>query len=151
MHGLPICLNTFLYLHTISHFRYENLGDHFEQVGLCLRTHGNSKRLPANSFPAEETSHLAMFIKNYARAHGLPLPGRVPGHRDKVVILPCQVQGSMHCKLVRNRLAEVNSMSSGSQYFHTFLSVHQALTCASCANRTAFPFNMRHVYQRMKR
>ena len=91
MHGLPICLNTFLYLHTISHFRYENLGDHFEQVGLCLRTHGNSKRLPANSFPAEETSHLAMFIKNYARAHGLPLPGRVPGHRDKVVILPSDI------------------------------------------------------------
>lgn len=36
----------------------------------------------------EDVERLTAFIKNYARAHGLPLPGRVPRHRDKVVVLP---------------------------------------------------------------
>ena len=27
----------------------------------------------------------------YARAHGLPLPGRLPGHRDEAVALPSDV------------------------------------------------------------
>ena len=35
--------------------------------------------------------HVMTFIKNYARAHGLPLPGRVPGHRDKVMVLPSDI------------------------------------------------------------
>ena len=34
---------------------------------------------------------MATFIKNYTCAHGLPLPGRVPGHRDKVMVLPTDV------------------------------------------------------------
>ena len=31
---------------------------------------------------------MVSFIKNFAKAHGMPLPGRVPGHCDKVIILP---------------------------------------------------------------
>ena len=84
VHGVPICLKTFLYLHCMSRTRYENLVHHYYQNGLCPRVHGNARRLPPNTLPQEEVVHLVTFIKNYDRAHGLPLPGRVPGHRDKV-------------------------------------------------------------------
>lgn len=81
MHGKLICLQTFLYFHNISHARYYNLVHHYEQNGLC-------PRLPYIAFSLEDTTHAITFIENYARAHGLPLPGRVPGHRDKVMALP---------------------------------------------------------------
>ena len=53
--------------------------------------HGNTKRLPANSLPKEDIDYLITFITNYASAHGVPLPGRVPGHRDKVLVLPADI------------------------------------------------------------
>ena len=49
------------------------------------------KRLPPNSFSHETISMVTTFINNYGRAHGLPLPGRVPGHRDKVILLPSDI------------------------------------------------------------
>ena len=82
---------TYLYLHCLSRKRYQNLLQHYQQHGLCPRMHGNTKRLPANSLPKEDIDYLITFITNYASAHGVPLPGRVPGHRDKVLILPADI------------------------------------------------------------
>ena len=65
--------------------RYENLVRHCHQNELCPRVHGDTKCLPPNTLPEEEAVHLFTFIKDCARAHGLPLPGRVPGHRDKAM------------------------------------------------------------------
>ena len=90
-HGLQVCFNTYLYLHCLSHKRYQNLLQHYQQHGLCPRMHGNTKRLPANSLPKEDIDYLITFITNYAPAHGVPLPGRVPGHRDKVLVLPADI------------------------------------------------------------
>ena len=87
IHGLQICRKT-MFLHCLSHKRLENLIQHFDQIGLSTRTHGNMKRLPKNTLSFEDTNRLTTFVTNYARAHGLPLPGRLPGHRDKVVALP---------------------------------------------------------------
>ena len=106
-HGTQVCISTYLYLHTISRTHYENLVSHYTDFGLCLRIHGNSKRLPANTFPLEATTHLTTFVKNYARAHGLPLPGRVPGHRDKVLVLPCD-ETKAHIYLLYKRACETN-------------------------------------------
>ena len=89
--GVRICLTTFLFIHCMSRFRYEGLVHHFEEHGVCTRQHGNMKRLPGNATPQEDITRLTTFIKNYARAHAMPLPGRVPGHRDKVMILPSDV------------------------------------------------------------
>ena len=56
-------------------------------MGLCTRVHGNSKRLPYNYCSKEEIAHLISFFTNYARAHGMPLPGQIPGYRSKVMLL----------------------------------------------------------------
>ena len=64
---------------------------HYKQAGLCTRTHGNSKRAPSNAIPYDDVRHLTTYITNFAKAHGMPLPGRVPGHRDKVMVLPSDI------------------------------------------------------------
>jgi hypothetical protein len=91
IHGVLICRKTFMFLHCVGHKRLEHLIRHFDGVGVDTRQHGNSKRLPKNTTPYEEVNRLTLFITNYARAHGLPLPGRVPGHRDKTMVLPSDV------------------------------------------------------------
>lgn len=91
IHGVRICRKMFLFLHCMSHFRYDNLVRHFKQHGLCTRTHGNFKRTPVNTIPFEEVSRVTSFISNFAEGHSMPLPGRVPGHRDKVVVLPSDI------------------------------------------------------------
>ena len=75
----------------MSHVRFDNLMSHYKEFGLCTRMYGNTKRQPAHTFSFNDISHLTTFITNFARAHGSPLPGRVPGHRDKVMILPADI------------------------------------------------------------
>ena len=87
-HAQQICRTTFLFLHGISKHHYENLLKHYTTHGLAVRQHGNLKRLPANALPEAIVEHIVTFITNFASAHALSLPGRVPGHKDKVMILP---------------------------------------------------------------
>lgn len=88
-HKLRICLNSFLFLHAMSHKRFEALQRHFDSLGLLSRVHGNVKRLPPNTRPPEDTFRALGFIDNFSEIHGLPLPGRMPNHRDSdLVILP---------------------------------------------------------------
>ena len=87
-HAQQICRTTFSFLHGISNHHYENLLKHYTTHGLAVRQHGNLKRLPANALPEAIVEHIVTFITNFASAHALSLPGRVPGHKDKVMILP---------------------------------------------------------------
>ena len=87
LHGVRICRKTFLFIHCMSGSRYERLVSHYKETGLCTRLHGNSKCLPHNACSHEAISRLTSFVTNYARAHGMPLPGRIPGHRSKVMLL----------------------------------------------------------------
>ena len=87
-HAQQICRTTFLFLHGISKHRYENLIKHYTSHGLGVRQHGNLKRLPTNTLPEAIVEYIVTFITNFASAHALPLPGHVPGHKDKVMILP---------------------------------------------------------------
>lgn len=94
-HKLRICLNTFLFLHAISHKRFEALQRHFDSLGLLSRVHGNVKRLPPNTRPPEDTFRALGFIDNFSEIHGLPLPGRMPNHRDSdLVLLPSDMSKS---------------------------------------------------------
>ena len=90
-HGIQICRKTFMFLHHVSKKRLENLIRHYDELGLCTRVHGNTNRLPKNAFSLEETVHVTTFITNYARAHAVPLPGCLPSHKDKVMILPSDI------------------------------------------------------------
>lgn len=91
VHGLEVCRQTFMFLHCIGHKRLENLLKHFEQIGLNTCVHGNTKRLPVTTLFFEDTNRLVAFITNYARVHAMPLPGRLPGHKDKVMVLPSDI------------------------------------------------------------
>ena len=91
LHGFRVCRTAFLFLHCVSWFRYDSIVSHYKQTALCTRIHGNSKCAPANAIPYEGVHHLVSFIKNFSKAHGMPLPGRVPWHRDKVMILPSDI------------------------------------------------------------
>lgn len=82
INGIQVCRTTFLFVHCMSCY---------EDTGLTTRVHGNAKRLPANAFTHESVTKAVTFVKNYARAHAMPLPGRLPGHRDKVMVLPSDV------------------------------------------------------------
>ena len=67
-YGVRVCRVTFCFLHRFAEHR------------LITLTHGNVKRLPSNVISFEEVT---TFIQNFARANGMPLPGRVPNHRDR--------------------------------------------------------------------
>lgn len=86
---MVICKSSFLFLHATTIKRFKNLCHHFDLNGLVPRTHGNAKRVPHNAFPLEVTKRVLDFIVNYAETHALPLPGRLPSHRDfQVMLLP---------------------------------------------------------------
>ena len=63
------------------------------QNGLSLRTHGNTKRLPANTLAFSVTEGVAQFISSFAAIHALPLPGRIPGQfsDERVLLLPSEM------------------------------------------------------------
>ena len=53
-----------------------------------MSRHGNSGRLPKHTCSIEQVQEVKSFIVNYARAHGLPVPGRLPNAKGKVLLLP---------------------------------------------------------------
>lgn len=44
--------------------------------------------LPKHTCTFEQVQEVKTFIENYATAHGLPVPGRLPNTKDKVLLLP---------------------------------------------------------------
>jgi hypothetical protein len=102
-HGHSICLKTFLFIHSIGKKRFRNLLKHYQLNGVSPRVHGNVKRRPWNaaSFPDKERA--VTFIKNFAEAHALPLPGRMPKFFDySIMLLPSDVsKASVHREYVK--------------------------------------------------
>ena len=88
-HSHPVCLQTFLFLHGIGKKRFRNLVKHYKLNGVAPRTHGNYKRKPWNAAKFEDKERALKFITNYAEAHALPLPGRMPHFSDyNIMLLP---------------------------------------------------------------
>ena len=86
---LPICQDTFRFLHLIGQKQHENLIKHLETYGLTPRVHGNKGKQPHNAFLFEDRVHVKNFIENVAVARGIPLPGRLPNVKDlSVTLLP---------------------------------------------------------------
>ena len=87
--GHRICIKTFLFLHGVSHHRYENLCRHYSRHGVTPRRHGNLGRSPKHALSLAQTQSIVLFLCNFASVHALPLPGRVPGNFDeRYVLLP---------------------------------------------------------------
>ena len=66
-------------MHAVGCKYFKNLVAHFAKNGLSLRTHGNTKRLPANTTPFSVVQDVVQFITNFAAVRALPLRGRIPG------------------------------------------------------------------------
>lgn len=62
---------------------------HYIATGLLARTHGNTNRLPKNALTFTEVKNVVKFLENYAEAHAILLPGRIPGYkRTDLQLLP---------------------------------------------------------------
>ena len=86
--GKRICRVTFLFLYTLSLKRYRNFLQHVCHNGIVLRVHGNYRKVPHNRIPFDDIQAIVTYLRNLATTHAKPLPGRVPGHKDKALLLP---------------------------------------------------------------
>lgn len=75
-------------MHCISRNRYLRVSELYAKEGLTVSKHGNSGRLPKHTCTFEQMNEVNTFIENYASTHGLPVPGRLPNTKDKVLLLP---------------------------------------------------------------
>ena len=90
-HGIPVCRTTFLFLHGIGKRRLDNVRVSYQNDGLTSRTHGNCNRRPHNGFTTHELIYTVTYIKNYAEANGILLPGQIPGFKKTdIQLLPTQ-------------------------------------------------------------
>lgn len=65
------------------------LKQHYIACGLSTRVHGNTKRLPKNALTYREIQNVLKFLKSYAQANAILLPGRIPGYKqDDLQLLP---------------------------------------------------------------
>lgn len=83
----PICKEMFLNLYGISKSRFQRLVDHYQNHGISLRIHGNSKRLPHNALPLDVAEDIKNFLSNYADENAVLLPRRIPGFKNKDIQL----------------------------------------------------------------
>ena len=83
-HSQPICKEMFLNLYGISKSRFQRLLEHFENHGISLRIHGNSKRLPHNVLPVAIAEDVKSFRSNFVDENAVLLPGRIPGFKMKI-------------------------------------------------------------------
>ena len=79
-HGKPICVYTFIFIHTMDITRFKNISSSFQKCGFLQCTHGNTKRLPWNSLSLSSIQHVISFWVNYTEENGLVFPGRIPGY-----------------------------------------------------------------------
>ena len=88
-HGIKVCQTMFLFLHVMSKQRFVTLCQHVDASGIVTRIHGNTKKTPANTCSSVQIDDIVKFIDNVADSHAMPLPGRLPYHRDsRVLLLP---------------------------------------------------------------
>lgn len=97
-HGRLICLKTFLFIHSIGKKRFRNLLKRYQLNGVSPRVHENVKRRPWNAASFSDKERAVTFIKNFAEAHALPLPGQMPKFYDySIMLLPSDVsKASVH-------------------------------------------------------
>lgn len=92
--GRRVCRETFMFMHTLSQKKYHNLLVHYGKNGLISREHGNLHCIPHNRIPFNDIKAIVTFITRFAEIHALPLPGRMPNHKTKALLLPSDISKS---------------------------------------------------------
>ena len=86
--SVPICREMFLHLYGLSDSRFRRLREHYQTHGICVRIHGNTKRLPENTLSQATIEGVKTFLTNYIEENAISLPGRIPGFKsDEVKVL----------------------------------------------------------------
>ena len=86
--SLPICKEMFLLFYGLSDSRFRRLKEHYQNHGVSLRTHGNTKRLPHNTLSQATIEEVKAFLSNYVEENAIFLPGRIPGFKsDEIKVL----------------------------------------------------------------
>ena len=101
---------------------------HYRACGLTARIHGNTKRLPHKALSFDETRKVSRFLKSYAEANAILLPGRIPGYkRDDLQLLP----SSTTKKVINNNLIRCFDASLHNEYHYDviMLKQHKKLPC----------------------
>ena len=83
-----------MFLYTLSLKKYRNILVHSNNVGLVSRQHGNLHCTPHNRVPFIDVQAIVTFITRFAEIHALPLPGRMPNHKAKALLLPSDISKS---------------------------------------------------------
>ena len=87
--GHQICRKTFLFAHAIGKSQLESISKSLERDGLKPRTRGNTGKTPKHALLMTDIQRVKHFLNEYAVKFGVPLPGRLPNHRNlKVTLLP---------------------------------------------------------------
>ena len=66
-HGKPICMKTFLFMHTVGIKRLKNVSKSYHDNGILPRVHGNTQCLPWNALSLDSVQHVISFLVNYTK------------------------------------------------------------------------------------
>ena len=92
---LEVCQYAFLFVQAIGSRRLKNRISHYDEKGLSLRVHKNTKKRPHNRTESGDIERIKGFIEQFADNHAMPLPGRLPTHKDyRVMLLPSDMSKS---------------------------------------------------------
>ena len=87
--GIEVCRQVFCFAYSIGREKLMKIGQALDQHGLLPRIHGNKNKLPHNALHYSDREQIKLFITRYANENAMPLPGRMPNHRQsKVLLLP---------------------------------------------------------------
>ena len=118
----PICKEMFLNLYGISKSRFQRLVDHYQNHGISLRIHGNSKRLPYNALPLDVAEDIKNFLSNYADENAVLLPGRIPGFKNEDIQLLSSSDTKMNVWKSFKRACEESNKQAVYRLVETILS-----------------------------
>ena len=86
--SVPICKEMFLHFYGLSDSWFQRLREHYENHGVSLRTHGNTKRLPHNTLSQATIEVVKAFLSNFGEENVISLPGMIPGFKsDEIKVL----------------------------------------------------------------
>lgn len=107
--GRSICKDMFLHLYGIGYSRFRRLKEHYEEHGICQRTHGNTNRVPENATPHSAIEDFRTFLENYVEENGIILPGRIPGFKSADVRVLSSSESKMSVWRVYHSTCEVSN------------------------------------------
>ena len=148
-----------LNLYCISKPRFQRLLDHYQNHGISLRTHGNSKRLPHNTLPQAIAEDVNNFLSNYAQENAVLPTRRIPGFKDEDNQQLSSSDTTVHVWNSFKRVFEESNKQVVScpkftflwKQFHPNIVVAKPMmTCASPANKILPSYFKRPIFQNQK-